>query len=702
MARVLRWQLTTIGLSRISGASLVIVSFIVVTSYLIAIGNPGLMGGDWRYFSGRGMQLWQNHYAWNDFSSFGALNVVMWQSIAQAVYPLAAYLGAPVAIADFIYVKLPLIATTLLVGIELGKLSEDKRWSWITILLYSANTYIITSAHQAHFPLVVSFNLCVIAICLIRVGTPRHFYAGIGALFLASSYDFRFLYVAAIFSIVLYFLEQIICRQVRNKFATDLLLAVIMVSLPHLSWIFLLGSSPEFASVGGVGRALFGEGFFDLLHGIALQHPFSDGYDIHWFKKSEVDPIGVIAAAAIPLAFLMKRNRGMAIFGSLLFIGGVFLVKMTSPPFGFMYELAYNYLPGFNAFREASKFLPIAIVGWIICVTVFFGSASREHHQKLLMVTFLIVLIIVSFSRLEKFMHPSKVNFFDYPIDSTDYLTPHTIPKEYADAIKYFDNLDLSSLANTRFLCIPGCSIWLDGTTVGARSVGIAEVNQVLNEKIEFPDDAGAIADKLSIAMNAFKIDYILVPLTTRQDPLSPFKWFTVDRGQVLNWLEPLIDSKRKTLTGSSDSIIFFARKSTPDIVLISNNEMVSFKGYRVNPIKYKIDIPPEDVEYSLILNTTFSGGWCLRDQSNNVFEYLIGSKCAQELGGKNLIRVPKNMNGTTVEVFYVTHYRILVASMVLFLCSAVFIYLYGARIKRRRSGPGNSDSPITGIQTVR
>lgn len=56
----------------------------------------------------------------------------------------------------------------------------------------------------------------------------------------------------------------------------------------------------------------------------------------------------------------------MVVFFALLSVIGILLGKQVSEPWGNLYYFLYDHLPGFNAFREASKFYILVVLGYAV------------------------------------------------------------------------------------------------------------------------------------------------------------------------------------------------------------------------------------------------------------------------------------------------------------------------------------------------
>lgn len=132
----------------------------------------------------------------------------------------------------------------------------------------------------------------------------------------------------------------------------------------NAAWLLALGASGELASNGVAGRGLFGDTYYDLARAVTLFHPFWTGSAPAVFEVQRI-PLyfWIIPAAAVTGAIVRRRDRLAGLFVLLTLLGAL-LSKQSAHPFTHLYAYLYAHLPGFNYFREASKFYIIVAVGY--------------------------------------------------------------------------------------------------------------------------------------------------------------------------------------------------------------------------------------------------------------------------------------------------------------------------------------------------
>lgn len=101
--------------------------------------------------------------------------------------------------------------------------------------------------------------------------------------------------------------------------------------------------------------------YMHLSHAFALYHPF-------WYQNSsspspnEVDPLYFLLPLPIFALLLKKRLTYIELFLFATAILGIFLVKGSNLPGGSVFEWMFLHFPGFDAYRDPSKFYqPLAV-----------------------------------------------------------------------------------------------------------------------------------------------------------------------------------------------------------------------------------------------------------------------------------------------------------------------------------------------------
>lgn len=208
--------------------------------------------------------------------------------------------------------------------------------SWISVLVYTTNTYILMIVGGGQMGVAMAYALAPLV--LTRISLPL---VAIQAMF-----DPRITLLTVIAAIFVH----------RQKFK-HLLFVALGVAVVHLYWIIPVFRSPaviqeRLAQVStGILQFL---SFATFSQTISFLHPNwpENIFGKVYFMQPEFLVIPIIAFSV----FIFGDQKKKAIPYGLLALVGAFLAKGTQEPFGGVYEWLFTYLPGFWLFRDSTKF----------------------------------------------------------------------------------------------------------------------------------------------------------------------------------------------------------------------------------------------------------------------------------------------------------------------------------------------------------
>jgi hypothetical protein len=381
--------------SKHSGQSLIIAALLVVTSCVIygRWFNFAIFSyGDWyyRFIPTLVEQSYPN--LWLGSIGFGSFNELAWRVPFDVIMATFSQFGYGLNISEKFLILWPLALLSMVAPYVLLRQMIESRWlSYLGAFFYATNTYFLTINSQGHQLLVLGFNLLTLSLGLILIGlrTRKLFYL-VGAvilLFFAGAADFRVLYIGGfmILAFLIFFWPKRL-KSSENRLLirnVSIFLALLVgVELYSLVSIGLSFSSQASGSI--LGRSLFGSEFWDLSSAISLQHPFWTGQDTSWFQVNSVKPYyWLIPLLAFGAVLLKWRNDKRVLFFAAMALVGILLSKQISEPLDTLYPFLFEHFPGFNAFREATKFYyPILIAYTVLIVLLFETLLSKTHNFK--------------------------------------------------------------------------------------------------------------------------------------------------------------------------------------------------------------------------------------------------------------------------------------------------------------------------------
>ena len=307
----------------------------------------------------------------NSFFNFGSVNLFFWRLPIMLLNGMIGFLGFNSNIADKFLVILPvLIFPGLFSFLLLKRFFDSKLPAFVGSLVFSYNTYFLAISTQGHLLIILASSFALLSLLLfMKLLEKREIFLSVLlalSLFILGSMDLRILYIT-IWVLFLYFLyfvfiiNSIDIKKILN-ISTHVLFSLGLFFLLNFYWIISLFQTKSLLSNVVLQRGLFGNSFWSLPQALTLFHPFWNGSKPEWFIVQSI-PIYfwlIPILAFVSLLFITKEKSMLSksdiLFFSLIALIGIFLTKQVSPPFGSIYEWLFNNFPGFNAFREASKF----------------------------------------------------------------------------------------------------------------------------------------------------------------------------------------------------------------------------------------------------------------------------------------------------------------------------------------------------------
>lgn len=323
-------------------------------------------------------------------SGFGEFNVVLSFFF---VYKVLIYI---LGFLEFKFIlRLLFIAPTVFVGffsfLLLAKkmLGSNLASSLIAATIFSFNTYYLI-LQTGHLTLATAFAWSPLAIYLFinNLTNKKLITAVIAGLvcFIVSAYEARAFYIVAWVLFLYYLYHTFLIEKISKKnIISNSIYAVIPILVTLILstyWIIPLIATRSLQSNAVLGRGLFGSNFMYLTNSLTLFHPFWAGAAPTTFINQ---PIPVYFWFVPMLAFLGlifgRKNKYVVFFGIIAALG-ILLSKQSATPFPHVYLWLYEHLPGFNAYREASKFYYLLGLSYSILIGALVASLWQNPRFK--------------------------------------------------------------------------------------------------------------------------------------------------------------------------------------------------------------------------------------------------------------------------------------------------------------------------------
>ena len=198
---------------------------------------------------------------------------------------------------------------------------------------------------------------------------------------LAGVYEIRALYLSSIVSILFVVARLISSGSLKYIIVRTVYLipSALIISAFNLYWIMALSGLDYLSSNNPLfNRTLFGSYFMSVNKSLTLFHPFWSGGRLEPFVIQTISLYFYLIPALALLPFTKRGiHRSYYVFFAIVTCMGIFLTKMSNPPFGDVYGWFYLNFPGFNAFRESSKFYFYIALGYSVLIAINFNSFSQ-------------------------------------------------------------------------------------------------------------------------------------------------------------------------------------------------------------------------------------------------------------------------------------------------------------------------------------
>ncbi len=447
--------------------------------------------------------------------------------------------------------------------------------------------------------------------------------------------EFRIFYVTAwmlaiYFSLFLYFKKASIRECLR--YVGYFVLPGILFILINIFWVVPLLFSGSLSSNTFFSRGLFGNEYFDIVNAFVAFHPWWTWSVPSIFVKQAAPPALFIIPLLASSLLLIPRHRqrnGVYIF-SVLFLTGVFLTKQSGAPFEEMYLWLYNHLPGFNAFREASKFYIVSSLALSVLIG-YYLSYAREASQKTKIWQYFLRLSLAAVA---------IITFLNAKTIATENIQTMFIPRDVPPEYTRLDDFLLSQKDFSRVLWMPHTNRF------GLFSDTHPAVSMLMNIDTTYADFSKGDEKKLEghlyepftferfyALLDKQSIRYVVVPSNLVWDEVSsPWrnpKNFT-DKLKQVSFLKKISDASLEKHDIYVYENMFYRPHIyvTKEMETIQKNipfEKVDFQS--ISPTEYTIHLNNVSNPLHLNFSDTYHPDWKLRLGSFRWFDILRDEK---------------------------------------------------------------------------
>lgn len=505
-------------------------------------------------------------------------------------------------------------------------------------MVYSFNTYFLLldsgtltlRAAFAFFPLVIYFYIKTIE-------TKKTVFAIATTLtaFVICAYEPRAFYIM-LWLIFIYFIYHLLIINVEyslKKIRQIIFfgsLPVFLVILLNFFWLYSLSRIGALTQNALFDRSLFGNEFLNINYAITLFHPFWTGARLAIFNVQPIPVYFWLVPIFALLGLVLNKKNNLIVFFGIIALLGIFLTKQVAIPFTGIYLWLYKHLPGFNAFREASKFYSLIALGYSVLIAAFIDRLWDNHVEnfvkrfgKYVLTVFVILLFVWNLKPLVT----GEIGTL---------FVPRFVPQDYITAKNYI----LKQNDSFRTLWVPTYSRWSIYTNIYPRT----SLADIIYSNWENLVESKKAYDNSSLRMMSFfnqpttdnilnitNIKYVFVPISDKANDDNFFVYYGGSRQYYINELNK-IKYLRKIDIGTKDLVVYENRNYNPHIYLTQEKETIK-KDVRVktddlsfefiNPTEYKITLKNISKPVYLNFSESYHSSWNLRIGNFNWFDVL-------------------------------------------------------------------------------
>lgn len=590
--------------------------FIAVVTHRLWF-TPGviLSSGDWFYWPRQALsQLTVGSGTWIGFSQSGYANIQVYFFLFKLIWAALAKAGFSYSAVVFLTFLLPISIGGFLCPYYLAiRLTRDHFIGFCVALFYGSITYFLIR-QTGHLPIAFVFAFAPLVLnqllLAIEKNRPKHWVILAMVLTLTSCYELR---ITLILGFVIVILLAAFCLPKFKLYWKNVALFGILFLGLNAFWLIPSMVGGLQADVNAVAnRGIFGNWLFDMPHAIAISDSsWTGSYPNMYFIKQPVVLISwVVPVLALLSPLIAKKPRRLlaAVF-LLIAIIGMLLTKQSSAPWPSLYLWLYERIPGFNLFREASKFYLLTALGYsgLLALGMEGLLARLRGRGKKVFTSFAVVLFLVLAVYNTKPLITGEIGTM---------FKPRTISNDYVVFEKYINKQD----GFFRTLWVPTYSRWSSfsiehpevslvaaNTTFWSRYIG----KDIAADQSK-PQNVVAILKRkdaqVILADNSIK--YVVIPIKDIQNDDNFFRYYGNSRQYYIDELRKLKYLKPADI-GAKDLLVY----KNEQYVSRMQGKSLTFK--QINPTKYLVSIKGIKGSNVLRFNEAYHVGWKLYGDHN-------------------------------------------------------------------------------------
>jgi len=576
---------------------LIVLFFGVVIVYHAWFSFDVFANADWRFYFSQELQNLSVVSTWIGNMEIGHPEVNFWRAPFFFFYGLFGFFGFDSNVSEKVMMFLPIVFLIPLSAFLVVQLvTKSNTAGFLGALFFSFNSYFVSINTQGHQFLTLSsaFFLFSLYFLLLYFQEKKLIFIISAALSFLVCFvvDLRTAYIALFVVGFLFIWKSFVEKRI---FLKPLMFFLGLFFLLILFWLlpFFFGGQISLDDRDILNRGLFGGNFFDFDNALFLAHPFFNGLSVEWFQVQKIPlwmyPLPILAF----FGFWLKRKSKDVVFFGIILMFGLLLSSQNNPPFGLLYEYLFKTFPGFNAFREATKFYIVIALSYSILIGAFFVWVWRESNWKkrtkhLVLSGILFISVANSFSILSGEIETMFI--------------PRSIPEDYKKMAFFIGE----EREYSRSLWIPVLPRWGYDSYANPSIRGVKIFQGSWDSLLSYNKvgENYPIKDQIIEIFNAFfgntlfdisSIKYVVVPIQESAD--GDFFQYYGDRQFFIDELDK-IDYLKRIDIGTEELVVYENKDFRPHIYITEREETIyeniSFERVEYefkNPTKYTVNI---------------------------------------------------------------------------------------------------------------
>lgn len=594
---------------------MVLIAFAFITHRAWFDPRAILTFGDWGYWPKEAMaQMSMASGVWLSFWQHGQVDVQLGFTVFTSVWAVLAKIGFSYSAVTWLTFLLPISIGGFLSPYYLAtRITSNRFIGFCVALFYGSITYFLIR-QTGHLPIAFVFAFAPLALNLLLIAIeknrPKHWVTLAVFVSLLACYELRVTFIVVL--VMALFMAVYCLPKIQFYWKNIAVFGILFVGL-NVFWILptiLGGLQADVAAVAN--RGLFGSFLFDLPHAITISDASWTGSypEINFIKQPVMLTSWIVPFLALLSPLIVKKSRRLlAILFLLIAIIGILLTKQSSPPWPSLYLWLYERAPGFNLFREASKFYLLTAIGYsgLLALGMEGVLARLRGRSKRIFMVFATVLFLALAAYNTKPLITGEIGTM---------FKPRTISNDYVVFEKYINKQD----GFFRTLWVPRYSKWgalsIEHPVVSLAGANATSWSRYIGKDIAAdqskPQNVVAILKRNDaqaiLASNSIK--YVIIPIKDVQNDDNFFISYGNSRQYFIDEFKELKYLKQVDI-GTKDLLVY----KNEQYVSRMQSRSLTFK--QIKPTKYLVSIKGIKSLTVLRFNEAYHVGWKLYGDHN-------------------------------------------------------------------------------------